>query len=241
MIGLILAAGAGTRLGPLTAGRPKCLVEVAGRTILDRQIESLAARGVGRVVVATGFAHELVHRHIEQTWGDREIELVFNDRFAETNYIYSLWVARRNVRGAVILLHGDLVYDAGVLATLLAAECDSGVLVRPHGPLPEKDFKAEVVDGRVRRIGVEVAGDNAVFCAPFYKLSPAVFARWMESIEPYVNENNLDGYAEQALNGILADLDLRAVPCDGFCMEIDTPADLREAEAHYRREGTENA
>lgn len=236
MIALILAAGTGTRLMPLTRETPKCLIDVAGKALLDREIEILRARGLNDIVIATGFAHDKIRRHADRAWPGGNVQLTFNDRHASTNYIYSMWLAGKIISDDVILLHGDLVFDPVVLDKLLDSPGDNGVLVRRSGQLPEKDFKAIVSGDRVSSISVSADGENARFCAPFYKLSRDAFAAWRDRITAFVENGQTGCYAEDALNEILDEVFLPPVYYDDeFCMEIDTLDDLEIANRHLAR------
>ena len=237
MVALILAAGAGTRLMPLTRETPKCLVEVAGRVLLDTEISALLDRGVNNIAIATGYGHEKIREHIERTWPQQNIQLVFNDKYASTNYIYSMWLTRRIINDDVLLLHGDLVFDSATLVKLLDSEHANGVLIRRTGALPEKDFKAIIRDNRIRRISVSADGPDARFCAPFYKLSQGAFTTWLDQITAFVEKGQTDCYAEAALNEILDDgVFLSPIYYDDeFCMEIDTLDDLKIASEYFEK------
>src|SRR5688500_19794711 len=105
MKAIILAAGKGTRLDG-AAVKPKCLVEVGGETLLQRQIETLKSLDVREIVIVVGFGAD----SIRQACGD-EITFVENERFAETSSLYSLWLAREHVRdGFVVLNSGELFH-----------------------------------------------------------------------------------------------------------------------------------
>ncbi|MBC8373130.1 MAG: phosphocholine cytidylyltransferase family protein [Planctomycetes bacterium] len=230
MVALILAAGAGTRLMPLTRQTPKCLIDVAGKALLDREIDILLGRGVDNIMIATGFGHEKVRRHVERTWSEGNIQLVFNEKYASTNYIYSMWLAGRVISDDVLLLHGDLVFDPSLLDKLLDGASENGVLVRRTGELPEKDFKAIVNEDRVKRISVDADGADARFCAPFYKLSRGAFVAWCDRMTDFIENGRTGCYAEEALNKILDDVFLPPIYYDDeFCMEIDTLDDLKIA------------
>ena len=234
MVALILAAGAGTRLMPLTQKTPKCLIDVAGKVLLDREIDILLERGLNDIVIATGFGHDKVRQHAERTWPQGNVQLAFNDKYASTNYIYSMWLAGKIINDDVILLHGDLVFDPVLLDKLLDSTRDNGVLVRRTGELPEKDFKAIVSGDRVKHISVAADGEDARFCAPFYKLSQDAFAAWCDRMTAFVESGRTDCYAEDALNEILDEVFLPPVYYDDeFCMEIDTLDDLKIANRYF--------
>jgi choline kinase len=129
--GLVLAAGPGRRLHPLTDDLPKTLLPLDdGRTILDLALANLSAAGLRDVIVVTGFAAERVEERaadLERRHGVR-LELLFNERAEEWNNAYSLWLARDAFAGGALLVNGDTVHPASVEETLLAAR-GPGVLL----------------------------------------------------------------------------------------------------------------
>jgi choline kinase len=129
--GLVLAAGPGRRLHPLTDDLPKTLLPLDdGRTILDLALANLSAAGLRDVIVVTGFAAERVEERaadLERRHGVR-LELLLNERAEEWNNAYSLWLARDAFAGGALLVNGDTVHPASVEETLLAAR-GPGVLL----------------------------------------------------------------------------------------------------------------
>jgi choline kinase len=161
MKGLVLAAGPGRRLLPLTEALPKTLLPLSdGRTILDLALANLRAVGVEEVVVVTGFAAERVEErapHLERRHGLR-LELVFNDRAEEWNNAYSLWLARDAFLGGTLLVNGDTVHPVGVEESLLAARGPDVLLaVDRKKPLGEEEMKVVLSEeGSLRRISKDV-------------------------------------------------------------------------------------
>jgi choline kinase len=159
--GLVLAAGPGRRLHPLTAALPKTLLPLTdGRTILDLALSNLSSVGIEDVVVVTGFAAERVEERapdLERRY-DVRLELVFNDRAEEWNNAYSLWLARDALREGALLVNGDTVHPVSVEERLLAAR-GPGVLlaVDEEKPLGEEEMKILLSeDGGLRRISKNV-------------------------------------------------------------------------------------
>jgi len=114
MQAVILAAGVGSRLEKLTGGKPKCLAEIGGRPLIMHQLEALADHGIGPVLMVVGYEHEAIRAVV----GDRA-EYVVNERFRETNSLYSLWCARDWIKGPFVLLNSDLFFDPEILARVL--------------------------------------------------------------------------------------------------------------------------
>jgi choline kinase len=165
VIGIVLAAGAGRRLHPLTYALPKTLLEVSDdRTILDVALANLASVGVRDVVLVTGFAADVVEgrrRDLEDRHGVR-IETVFNERALEWNNAYSLWLAREWFTQGVVLCNGDTVHPPVVEDTLLASRGPEILLaIDDVKSLADEEMKVIVKDGRVTRITKQMAPSSA--------------------------------------------------------------------------------
>jgi choline kinase len=119
MQALILAAGQGSRLRPLTDHRPKCLVKVQGRPILEYQLEALCAAGVRECVIVIGHLAAQVRSTIGTRFRSLSITYVENEIYDRTNNIYSLWLARAKVNDDVLLIEGDLIFEPELLTDLL--------------------------------------------------------------------------------------------------------------------------
>lgn len=113
---IVLLAGEGTRLLPLTAVLPKCLVKVRGRSILDNALERFAAAGVRDVHLVVGHLAEVVRGHVGDVCQGMRIVYVDNPDFRTTNSMYSLLLALRQVEGPTWVLEGDIFFDQDVLA-----------------------------------------------------------------------------------------------------------------------------
>lgn len=114
MQAVILAGGVGSRLEKMTGGRPKCLVEIGGRPIILHQLDALSDHGVGPVLMVVGHQHEAIREVVGQ-----RVEYLVNERFRDTNSLYSLWLAREWVKGDFVLLNSDLLFDPEILSRLL--------------------------------------------------------------------------------------------------------------------------
>ena len=159
MIGMVLAAGAGKRLGAETAELPKTLLTVDGdRTILDVALGNFATVGLERAVIVTGYAAERIEERIPALQ-DRHgvgIETVFNPKALEWNNAYSLWCARGHFADGVLLANGDTVHPASVEEALLDSRGrgdDLVIAIDTEKPLAEEEMKVHVSDaGLLERI-----------------------------------------------------------------------------------------
>jgi L-glutamine-phosphate cytidylyltransferase len=168
MKAIILSAGQGSRLGHLTDDRPKCLIEFNGRTLLDRQLDTLAGNGVGEVVVVTGFHDELVNQAIERRLVAGEapnVRTVFNPFFKVADNLGSLFLVRDQLDGDCLVWNGDTLVSNRLMAKVVGNRGRDGICVtidRKDG-YDADDMKVIAdPDGRLRAIGKRIAeGVNA--------------------------------------------------------------------------------
>lgn len=225
MKALILNSGVGRRMGEETREHPKCMTSIgAGHTILSWQLELLKEAGVTDVVITTGPFAQALEDYAAQRLAS--VRCVHNPRYAETNYIYSMYLARELLRDDILLLHGDLVLERSVLEDLLAAP-GSAVAVEYGVSLPEKDFKARLDRGKVREIGVHVFGAECVASQPAYRIARADMELWLEAISRFCQRGETGAYAENALNTIFDQVEMTPLALGGrLCNEIDNLEDL---------------
>jgi choline kinase len=236
LIGLVLAAGPGRRLHPLTAVLPKTLLPLAdGRTILDMALSNFRAVGVEDVVVVTGFAAERVQERVaglERRYG-LNMELVFNEHAEEWNNAYSLWLARDAFREGALLANGDTVHPVSVEETLLAARgADVLLAVDDDKTLGEEEMKVIASDSaRLQRIGKDIEASAAageyigvalIEPAATEPLADALEATWRRDPSLYYE----DGFQEFVQRGGKVNV----APIGNMdWVEVDTHADLARA------------
>jgi len=164
---IILSAGQGSRLGHLTDDRPKCLIEFNGRTLLDRQLDALAANGVEEVVVVTGFRDDQIEAALKRR-GDAgpRVRTVYNPFYKVADNLGSLFVAREEIAGDVLVWNGDTLVSEDLMARVVGNRDQDGICVtidRKEG-YDEDDMKVVVDDaGRLHAIGkrLDLAKVNA--------------------------------------------------------------------------------
>lgn len=227
MKALILNSGMGSRMGDLTNTQPKCMTEISPQeTIISRQLKILADFGILDIVITTGMFSETLVNYCNSL--DLPVQLTFvkNEKFRDTNYIYSIYLAGNEIgKEDVLLLHGDLVFEGQVLEQMLAAGT-SCMAVSSRAELPEKDFKAVISGNRIVKVGVQFF-NNAFAAQPFYYLRKEEWETWLGKIAEFCESGRCGVYAEEAFNEVsgecfISPLDIK----DALCREVDTPEDL---------------
>jgi choline kinase len=164
MKAIILSAGQGSRLGHLVDNRPKCLIDFNGRTLLDRQLDTLEANGVHEVVVVTGFHDELVNQAIAARTSGPKVRTVFNPFFKVADNTGSLFMAREELSGDCLVWNGDTLVSRSLMAKVVAND-RSGICVTVDRKDSYDDDDMKVVEdgGQLKAIGkrLDLATVNA--------------------------------------------------------------------------------
>jgi choline kinase len=155
---IILSAGQGSRLGHLTDDKPKCLIDFGGRTLLDRQLDALAANGVGRAVVVTGFRDDLVEEALAKRGGGPDVRTVYNPFYKVADNLGSLFMARDELSGDCLVWNGDtLVSDALMRRVITNDRAGICVTIDRKDGYDEDDMKVIVAsDGQLKAIGKRI-------------------------------------------------------------------------------------
>lgn len=226
MKALILNSGMGRRMGEITNNLPKCLVQLNDKeTILSRQLHQLSEIGIEEVIITTGYKSDELVSYCNNLNLSIDIKYIFNEKYSETNYIYSMYLAREELDDDIVLMHGDLVFE-NVVLDKVAFSKDSCVVVSSTSDLPEKDFKAVLLDGRVRKISINDF-DRAIALQPLYKLAKKDIKTWIKEIEKFCEAGNTSCYAEDAFNECSDQINIKPIDIKRFiCKEVDNAEDL---------------
>ena len=128
MKAVILSAGQGSRLGALTHDRPKCLIAFNGRSLLDRQLDTLAASGVDDVVVVTGFRDDQIEAAIAARSGGPEVRTIYNPFYKVADNLGSLYIAKHELAGECLVWNGDTLVSNSLMARVVSND-QSGICV----------------------------------------------------------------------------------------------------------------
>lgn len=223
MKGVLLAAGAGTRLGQLTSQLPKCLLAAGGRTLLDHHIDALNHAGIDDVIVVAGFGANRVLDHV----AGRHRVLV-NDRFATTNSIVSLHLAAPFIRGGAFLFqNADVLYAPALLARFATFPRANACLVDGQRPWSATEYHVEVEQGRITRYSRDVPADRAVAqSAQLMKIGAEDSAAFIDRLGACIAGGGERGFPNQAYDVLMNGTGLWPVYTAGLPWhEVDTPED----------------
>ena len=152
MKAFILAAGRGIRLWPHTANYPKCLLDIGGLTLLERQLFQLKDAGICEIIVVGGFRINTVNSIIKKT-GISDIHLIYNPFYAHSDNLISLWLARSYMDGPQVLLNGDIIFNPQALEELISLESTCTIMSQKKQSYEEDDMKILAENSLVKTIG----------------------------------------------------------------------------------------
>jgi len=244
MRAIILAAGQGTRLRPYTDERPKCLVELGGRALLDHQVDTLRAAGIDDICVATGYRSELIDA--------KGLPTIKNPRYETTNMVSSLMCAADILDGSqdVLAVYGDIVFEPRIIEAMRASSAPFATSIdlrwrrlwelRLEDPLSDAETLRLDADGNIEEIGGdptsidEIQGQYMGLIKFGAEAAPRIVAHYegMKTDAAWT-ESAIDNLSMTAFLQVLIDggFALKAVTVEGGWLEVDSVDDLDR----YRR------
>jgi len=232
---LILAAGFGSRLAPITDTVPKSLVPVNGTPILFKQIQNLQENGITDITVISGYKAQILEEAVHRNWP--EIRVVESVDYATTNNMYSAYLGIQAMfpEGEIepfLMMNADVFYDASVVTALLADPNPDAIVV-DIGRYIEESMKVVEEEGCLVAISKQIPPETALGCSiDVYKFSAAGGAAFLDICRSYIEEKKeMKLWSEVALNQVLEarQIPFRACPLMGRWLEIDNHDDLAAA------------
>ncbi|AGB15620.1 putative sugar nucleotidyltransferase [Halovivax ruber XH-70] len=221
---VVLAAGMGRRLQPLTDDTPKALLEVDGQPILGHILDRFTAANYERVTIVTGHEAAQIRAYCEETNG-LDVECVHSDAYRETNNSYSLWLARDRIREGFTLVNGDTLFPADCLERLRDVD-DSVLVVDAKDSLNGEEMKVAIEDGRVTAVGKDLPDADGEYIG-LCKFGPEDADALVRQLDDLVETGRTDEWYEAAFDRLVADRPLGVVTVRDRWIEIDDREDLR--------------
>ncbi len=232
MKAVILVAGVSRRLYPSTKDLPKCLLPVAGSTILEYQLSTLQEAGIRDITLVLGYRREQIIEVAQSGFPGINFTFIVNHHFFETNTAYSLWLAGEQFKGHdFYYLNGDVLYVPELIKRLEQSGFANSLAVEVKTCGDEEVKVITDGEGRVRDIGKEI--DPRVALGEFIgvaKFSRDITVAFHEALSEIVSAGLNSAYFEFALKQIAGSHALNAVDVSDLpCIEVDFPEDLEKA------------
>lgn len=236
---LLLAAGTGSRLFPLTQHSPKCLTLVSDKSILERLINNLKSKGFKRLVIVTGHEKECIMDYLGEKSGDISIEYVHSPLYKTTNNIYSLWMARHIINEPFVLFESDLVLNSTLLDDMVYPDRMAVALMQPwlNGTTVTLDTANKVT--KFQKGTTEPYSDIRYKTVNIYSFSLPSWQAIVKSLNQYIEAGSVNCYYETVFSEMV---DNKSLTFDSVSFdhqpwyEIDNMKDLAKAELLFPRE-----
>jgi len=235
---LLLAAGMGSRLSPLTDATAKCLIKVSGIPILERLIRTLGSYAFTRLVVVVGHESDAIQDYLGDHSGDIQISYVVSPCYRTTNNIYSLWLARKVIDEPFLLVESDLVFDESLLENMMKPD-----RIAISRQLPWMNGTTVTLDGKAG-VSAFCLGEMSRADATHYKtvniysFSRGTWRSICERLDKHIAARRTGEYYEAVFADMVSDGSLALAPVffdPGRWYEIDTLADLNAAQMVFPR------
>lgn len=228
MQAIILAAGMGKRLLPLTEKTPKGLIQVGEKTLTEYTVEKLLRLGINDINIVTGHEAESFPLLLGQSFPDQKINYILNERFETTNNSYSIWLAREVMQDGFLLLNSDIIYDSYILEKILAAGESACLAIDTVKKLGDEEMKVSMSDRRITGISKQIPLTDAlgeyIGILKMNRQASSLFLKHLE--ESLLERQELNIYYEDVLHYMLPEYPVYAVDTDGRAWtEIDTLTD----------------
>jgi choline kinase len=220
-------------VAPHTDATPKCLLPIAGSSLLERMLDTLASESIEEVLLVVGHAREKIEAFLERRSWPYRVGTIFNPEYDTANNIYSAWLARDRCADGFLLLNSDVAFHPQVLADVVrAAGSESLLAVDPARPPRDEAMKVRFEDGRLAEIGKEIDPSRAdgeyIGIARFGSAgAPAFFSE----VEAILGNGGSGEWYESAIGAAARKVPFRACLTGSLpWIEIDAPEDLQRAE-----------
>jgi len=237
---VILAAGSGTRLKPLTDSAPKCLTEVNGTPILINMLQNLIDIGMRSCTIVTGYLYHVITDLIGTQYKTLKVDYIVNSRFKTTNDMYSLWLARKKIEKGVLIIEGDIFFRAETLTRAFSSMGQKSYYVagkydgRENEILIKTDKKYLIKSVEVLR---NRRGDEGTryFMSSGILLVQAEYGKKLSQwLSEYVECQEVQVLFDDVISAHTKDCSLYVFKIDHReWVEIDTKEDLKKAELTF--------
>lgn len=242
MQAVILAAGIAKRLRPLTDSTPKCLLEIGGKNLLHRTVESILENGIKDFVFVLGYRGRMIKDYLDKYFPATDKIVLTNPDYENNNNSYSLWMTKDYIRNDMLLLDSDILFDKRIITELLNSGHENCLAVNVTHKLDSEQIKVIAdTENRITQIGKEVDINKSIGESIGIEKFSGNYLRDLFAIldRKILRENNVNEFYEASFQEIIDGNDARnsiySVDVSDYeCMEIDTIEDYRQAFNLYK-------
>jgi len=233
MKAIILSAGQGTRLLPMTATIPKCLLDIQGKTIIEWQIDELHKCGVDQITVVTGYGADKVEDLLQRRYGPQRVQTHYSPDYATTDNLVSCWKVREQMTDDFILLNGDTLFEAAVVKSLLKSPASPVTVTVNHKDIYDADdMKVSMEGSRLTKVGKDIPSGNihgeSIGMILFRDTGPAIFKSRLENA--MADSKSIRRWYLSVIDEIAQEITVLTCSIKGLAWcEVDYPADLKQA------------
>lgn len=232
MKAVILAAGLGTRLRPLTDNKPKCMVEVNGTKIIEKQLLNLTQNGINPkdICVISGYEADKLENFINDNFGG--VNIIRNSDYDKTNNMYSMYLAKDFVKNEeFILMNADVFYESNII-TKLIEDSRKNLMVCDDARYIEESMKIIKKGNMIEEISKKIEEKDAYgVTIDVYKFSKEANEKFVNIIVEYIEEKkDLNSWTEVAINELIKKVEFDSLDMKFKWVEIDNHEDLKQAE-----------
>jgi len=237
---VILAAGVGSRLNPLTIECPKTMVKVNSRPMIDYILNAIDVNSFEEIIIAVGHKKEIIMQHLGTNYKSIPIRYVYNPMYKETNSIYSIWLLREFVKKDFIVINADTIFEHKVLDNIMNAQHAISVSVDDivDSPLDDDAMKVTIKDNKIIDIRKTITANKTMGDAiGIYRFKDEGINHLFNEIDNCLKENVNDQLFTHAVNNLTSQTDIFSVSTGGYrWFEIDSIEDLKFAEEKLKKE-----
>lgn len=238
MQAIILAAGVSKRLRPLTDTTPKCLLKIGNENLLERTVENVLANNIDEFIFVTGYRENMIKKFLDERFPGINKTIITNPDYENNNNSYSLWMTKDIVKGNILLLDSDILFDEKIITMLLTSGHQNCLAVNFTDELDEEQIKV-ILDNesKITEIGKEISIRNSEGeSIGIEKFSEYFMKELFAILDRKISEENIvNEFYEASFQEVINNADPRnsiyAVDVSEFtCMEIDTVHDYENAQ-----------
>lgn len=236
---IILAAGVGKRLRPITNRTPKCLIQLNREPLIASYFRAFRKTSIDNVVLVLGYMADAIEKRLGRKYMSIGVDYIHNLDYASSNSAYSLWLAREEMSDeSFVLADGDVLFDPKILENLVNSSYGNCLVADSVFVDTGEEVKVVGKGGIVKQLGKPAVNRNRVVgeSVGLYKFSRNVSHLLVRGLGKYINDNGRNSEYEDALNSLLSTFEMHYFTTAGLpWIDIDFPEDLEKAKLLLRR------